>query len=234
MIGAGPAGEEGRREGPDAQAVGQDQPRARARRSSPTYFDKAGLTPVSRRSWASTSSATAARPASATAVRCRRRSPPPSRSDNLVVAGGALRQPQLRRPHPPARARELPRVAAAGGGLRARRADDIDLTSDPIGQDQNGQNVYLRDIWPTRARNPGVDARRGARPSMFREKYADVFNGDRRAGRRSPCRKASASRGKAIRPTCACRRTFDGMTMTPAPLADVTGRARAGGAGRLA
>lgn len=41
------------------------------------YFDKAGLTPTSTRS-ASTSSATAAPPASATPARCRRRSPRPS------------------------------------------------------------------------------------------------------------------------------------------------------------
>ena len=35
--------------------------------------------------------------------------------------GGPLGEPQLRGPHPPGRARQLPRVAAAGRGLRARR-----------------------------------------------------------------------------------------------------------------
>ena len=40
----------------------------------------------------------------------------------LVVARGALRQPQLRGPHQLRGARELPRVAAAGRRLRARRA----------------------------------------------------------------------------------------------------------------
>ncbi len=35
--------------------------------------------------------------------------------------GGPVGQPQLRGPHPPARPRELPRLAAAGRGVRARR-----------------------------------------------------------------------------------------------------------------
>ena len=62
------AGQERGREGPPAQAVGQDHARARARRSSATTT----RSPASRRtstSSASTSSATAAPPASATAVR---------------------------------------------------------------------------------------------------------------------------------------------------------------------
>ncbi len=42
---------------------------------------------------------------------------------NLVVAVRAVRQPQLRGPHPAAGARELPRVAAARRRLRARRHD---------------------------------------------------------------------------------------------------------------
>ena len=37
---------------------------------------------------------------------------------------GAQRQPQLRGPHPAGRARQLPRVAAAGRGLRAGRLDE--------------------------------------------------------------------------------------------------------------
>ena len=63
-----PAGQEGRRAGAHAQAVGQDHAGARAPRSSPTTTSG----PASRRTWrssASTSSATAARPASATPVR---------------------------------------------------------------------------------------------------------------------------------------------------------------------
>ena len=45
------------------------------------------------------------------------------RDKNLVVASVLSRQSQLRGTHPVAGARELPGVAAAGRGLRARRAD---------------------------------------------------------------------------------------------------------------
>jgi aconitate hydratase len=51
----------------------------------------------------------------------------------------------------------------------------IDLTKDPIGKDQNGNAVYLKDIWPT---NEEV-AEEVSKVSnkMFREQYADVFSG---------------------------------------------------------
>ena len=68
---------------------------------------------------ASTSSATAARPASATPARCRRRSPTSSTPRTSRSCRVLSRQPQLRGPHQPRREDELPRVAAAGGGVRA-------------------------------------------------------------------------------------------------------------------
>ena len=42
---------------------------------------------------------------------------------DLVAVLGALRQPQLRRPREPRRARQLPGLAAAGGRLRPGRLD---------------------------------------------------------------------------------------------------------------
>lgn len=52
----------------------------------------------------------------------------------------------------------------------------IDLSCDPLGQDGNGNNVYLKDIWPT---NQEI-AREVAKVNhqMFRREYADVFLGD--------------------------------------------------------
>ena len=73
----GAAGQERRREGADVQAVGEDHDGARARRSSPPTTTRPGCGRIWR-SWASTWSATAARPASATAVRCPKRSARPS------------------------------------------------------------------------------------------------------------------------------------------------------------
>lgn len=52
----------------------------------------------------------------------------------------------------------------------------IDLSQDPIGQDKNGSNVYLKDIWPSNAEVALEVAKVSG--SMFRKEYAEVFNGD--------------------------------------------------------
>ena len=96
----------------------------------------------------------------------------------------------------------------------------IDLTSDPIGKDQNGQNVYLRDIWPTE-REIQESMLGAVQSSMFREKYADVFKGDHRwQAIAVPEGERFAWEGDST--YVRLPPYFDGMTMTPAPLADVT------------
>jgi aconitate hydratase len=56
---------------------------------------------------------------------------------------------------------------------------NIDLLNEPIGQDENGKDVYLRDIWPSQKEiNDAVGAT--ITREMFQSKYADVFAGDRR------------------------------------------------------
>ncbi len=62
----------------------------------------------------------------------------------------ALRQPQLRGPHQPRREDELPRVAAAVVAYALAGTMDIDLLDEPLGQDADGEDVYLKDIWPSR------------------------------------------------------------------------------------
>ena len=52
----------------------------------------------------------------------------------------------------------------------------IDLNVSPIGQDQNGNDVYLKDIWPSNAEVALEVAK--VNGSMFRKEYAEVFNGD--------------------------------------------------------
>jgi len=53
---------------------------------------------------------------------------------------------------------------------------DIDLHHDPIGIGANGQDVYLRDIWPST--HEITDAiSKSVTPEMFSSKYADVFTG---------------------------------------------------------
>ena len=56
---------------------------------------------------------------------------------------------------------------------------DIDLTTEPLGTGNDGQPVYLKDIWPTNQEISDTIA--GAiSPAMFEKNYADVFKGDSR------------------------------------------------------
>ena len=56
---------------------------------------------------------------------------------------------------------------------------DIDLYEEPLGEDDHGQAVYLKDIWPTAAEvsDTVLDA---VQSDMFRKSYAAVFDGDER------------------------------------------------------
>ena len=54
---------------------------------------------------------------------------------------------------------------------------DVDLFNDPLGQDTDGNDVFMKDIWPTAAEVEDVIA--GAITSeMFDDGYQDVFAGD--------------------------------------------------------
>jgi aconitate hydratase len=52
-----------------------------------------------------------------------------------------------------------------------------DLLNEPLGQDQDGADVYLRDIWP-RPEEVAEVVQSRVSDRMFREAYADVFKGD--------------------------------------------------------
>jgi len=54
---------------------------------------------------------------------------------------------------------------------------NIDLTTEPLGQDRNGNNVYLKDIWPSSKEVADLVEQTVTREA-FIEKYADVFAGD--------------------------------------------------------
>ena len=56
---------------------------------------------------------------------------------------------------------------------------DIDLFNDPIGQDRNGNDVFMRDLWPTQAEIEDV-INSSISSEMFSSRYADVFAGDER------------------------------------------------------
>ncbi|WP_375607856.1 MULTISPECIES: aconitate hydratase AcnA [unclassified Bartonella] len=52
-----------------------------------------------------------------------------------------------------------------------------DLTKEPLGEDSDGQPIYLRDIWPTSQEIQEFIEENVTR-KVFAEKYADVFKGD--------------------------------------------------------
>jgi aconitate hydratase len=51
---------------------------------------------------------------------------------------------------------------------------DIDLTSEPLGTSRDGEQVYLRDIWPSAEEIMQI-VNESVRPEMFTSRYADVF-----------------------------------------------------------
>jgi aconitate hydratase len=56
---------------------------------------------------------------------------------------------------------------------------DIDLAGEPLGQNEQGEDVYLRDIWPD-PHEVAETVGDGVRAEMFRRSYGEVFAGDER------------------------------------------------------
>ena len=54
---------------------------------------------------------------------------------------------------------------------------DLDLTTEPLGRDQDGHEVFLRDLWPTAEQIKDTIAE-AINEDMYRRTYADVFTGD--------------------------------------------------------
>jgi aconitate hydratase len=95
------------------------------------------------------------------------------------------------------------------------------MNHEPLGQDKDGNDVYLKDIWPTNDEVRGlIDAH--VHSDMFRSRYADVYHGDDR------WRAIEVTGGDTYEwpPTSTYIQNppyFTGMTMTPKPLTDVQG-----------
>ncbi len=96
-----------------------------------------------------------------------------------------------------------------------------DFESDPLGLDQNGNPVYLRDIWPSTAEVDEVIAS-CISSEMFKKDYATVFDGDHR------WQSLETPIGKTFEwePDSTYVRKppyFDGMSRTPAPVTNISG-----------
>jgi len=78
--------------------------------------------------------------------------------------------------HPEVRANYLASPPLVVAYALAGRVD-IDLHSEPLGQDANGQPVFLKDIWPSRMEVENT-IRSAVHSEMFRKEYGEVFQGD--------------------------------------------------------
>lgn len=98
---------------------------------------------------------------------------------------------------------------------------DFDFETEPLGQDQDGNDVFLRDIWPDPAEVQRI-ADESIDSDMFNAKYATVFEGDSNwqqlptpAGNTFAWDEKSTYVRKAP--------YFDGMPLVPEPVTDITG-----------
>jgi aconitate hydratase len=56
---------------------------------------------------------------------------------------------------------------------------DIDLYDEPLGEDEHGAPVFLKDLWPSAA-EIAATVEEAVQSDMFRKSYAEVFEGDER------------------------------------------------------
>jgi aconitate hydratase len=56
---------------------------------------------------------------------------------------------------------------------------DVDIAGEPLGQDADGNDVYLRDIWPSE-REVAQTVEQAVQADMFHKSYGEVFAGDER------------------------------------------------------
>ncbi len=99
---------------------------------------------------------------------------------------------------------------------------DIDIVGEPLGQDAQGQDVYLRDIWPSE-HEVAQTIHDAIHSDMFRKSYGEVFVGDERWEFSCRCPRATASPGSRTPPMCACRPTSTACPRQPESLTDVEG-----------
>ncbi|HEY2041151.1 MAG TPA: aconitate hydratase [Jatrophihabitans sp.] len=98
---------------------------------------------------------------------------------------------------------------------------DVDLYNDPIGQDQQGKDVFLHDLWPTTAEIEEVVGTAIAR-SMFTDDYADVFAGDEQ-WQSLPTPEGQIFTWDDESTYVRKPPYFDGMQPEPSPVTDISG-----------
>lgn len=98
---------------------------------------------------------------------------------------------------------------------------DFDFETEPLGQTETGEDVFLRDIWPSpdevqHTIDTAIDR------AMFTKDYADVFAGDER-WTSLPTPEGSTFEWDPESTYVRRPPYFEGMAQTPEPVTDVTG-----------
>ena len=96
---------------------------------------------------------------------------------------------------------------------------DIDITTEPLGHDESGNPVYLKDVWPTEAEIDEIVASSiGA--EMFTDSYADVFAGDQQ-WQSLPTPEGDTFEWDADSTYVRKPPYFEGMPADPVPVVDI-------------
>jgi len=96
---------------------------------------------------------------------------------------------------------------------------DIDLYDEPLGDDDHGEPVFLKDLWPSAA-EVAAAIEEAVQSDMFRKSYAEVFEGDQRW---TSLEVPSGGRFAWDPDSTYVRQPpfFEGIGAEPAPIADI-------------
>ena len=98
---------------------------------------------------------------------------------------------------------------------------NFDFETDPLGKDQDGNDVFLKDIWPDAAEvQSTIDS--SINKDMFTHQYASVFEGDER-WKTLPTPTGDVFEWDAESTYVRKPPYFDGMTMELTPVTDIAG-----------
>jgi aconitate hydratase len=98
---------------------------------------------------------------------------------------------------------------------------DFDFETEPLGKDDNGNAVYLRDIWPSQ-KDVADTIASAINREMFTKNYADVFKGDDR-WRNLPTPSGTTFEWNPDSTYVRKPPYFDGMPAEPQPVSDIAG-----------
>ncbi|CAJ1499071.1 aconitate hydratase [[Mycobacterium] kokjensenii] len=98
---------------------------------------------------------------------------------------------------------------------------DFDFETDALGKDPQGNDVFLRDIWPS-AQEIDDTIKSAISQDMFRKSYADVFKGDEN-WRNLPTPDGDTFAWDDSSTYVRKAPYFDGMGLEPSPVSDISG-----------